>query len=116
MQQASTLPPFWNGLPDPNVLRWAAICAASVEWLCGQDEIPCPSWVHNDAHCLPEPWFDSPGAYKPQVRERLVHETPEPFAGRNIFCGNRVFANKYAFAADYQQFATAHSAATSALF
>ena len=98
--------------PDPHTLRWAAFCAAAVEWLCEQYGVLCPSWVHNDAYCLPEPWFDSPGAHKPHVRERLRQQTPEPFIRRNIFCGNRMFANKYEFAERYQQYMTANSAAT----
>ena len=101
--------------PDPHSFRWAAFCAASVEWLCEHYGMPCPSWVHHDAYCLPQPWFDSPGAHKPHVRERLVQQTPEPFTRRNIFCGNRVFANKYEFAEHYQQYVTAHSTATPVL-
>jgi hypothetical protein len=75
----------------------------------------CPSWVHHDASCLPEPWIDSTGAHKPQVRERFLQQTPEPFTRRNLFCGNRVFANTYAFAEHYQQFALVTSAATPVL-
>jgi len=101
--------------PDTHTLRWAAFCAASVEWLCEHYEVPCPSWVHNDAYCLPKPWFDSPGAHKPQVRERFLQQTPEPFTRRNIFCGNRMFANKYEFAEHYQQFALVNSTATPVL-
>ena len=29
------------------------------------------------------------------MRERLMRETPEPFARRNILCGNRLYQNKY---------------------
>ncbi len=75
--------------------RWAAFCAASVEWLCERYNVPCPSWVHNPIFHLAEPWFDSPGAHKPEVRKWLIEETPEPFTRRNIFCGDRMFANKY---------------------
>ncbi len=101
--------------PDPHTLQWAPFCAASVEWLCEHYRVPCPSWVQNDTYCLPEPWFDSPGAHKPQVRERLLQQTPEPFTRRNIFCGNRMFANKYEFAEHYQQLPLVTSAATPAL-
>ena len=75
--------------------RWAVFCAASVKWLCQKYNVPCPSWVHNPIFYLPEPWFDSPGAHKPEVRARLTQKTPEPFTSRNIFCGDWVFANKY---------------------
>lgn len=79
-------------------LRWAVFCAASVEWLCEKYEIACPTWVQNPMYVLPEPWFDSPGAHKPEVRERLIQQTPEPFTRRNIYCGNRMFNNKYEYA------------------
>jgi len=102
--------------PGIDALRWAAFCAASVEWLCGRYGIACPSWVHDSVYCLPEPWFDSPGAHKPQVRARLLHQTPEPFSRRNVYCGNRMFANKYEFAEHYQRrHAPATTTATSAL-
>lgn len=81
--------------PTADMLRWAAFCTASVEWLCQEYKVSCPQWVSHCTYCLPEPWFDSPGAYKPQVRERLIKQTPEPFTRRNIYCGNRMFANKY---------------------
>jgi len=97
--------------PGTDALRWAAFCAASVEWLCGRYGVPCPSWVHTPTYSLPEPWFDSPGAHKPQVRQRLLQQTPEPFSRRNIYCGNRVFANKYEFTEHYKEKATAPSPA-----
>ncbi len=98
-----------------DALYWAAFCAASVEWLCARYEIPCPAWVYNPSYSLPEPWFDSPGAHKPQVRERLIQQTPEPFARRNVYCGNRVFANKYDFAKQYQQHAITTASVTPTL-
>jgi len=82
-------------LPSTDELRWAVFCAASVEWLCERYAVPCPVWVNNPTYYLPEPWFDSVGAHKPEVRQRLIEQTPEPFTRRNIFCGNRMFANKY---------------------
>lgn len=91
-------------LPDNETLRWAVFCAASVEYLCERYSVPCPPWVHNPTYSLPKPWFDSPGAYKPQVRSRLIQQTPEPFTRRNIYCGNRMFANKYELAEQYKQF------------
>jgi hypothetical protein len=33
----------------------------------------------------------------PRVQEKLRRTTPEPFAKRNIFCGDRVFNNKYEY-------------------
>lgn len=81
--------------------RWAAFCAASVEWLCEKYGVNCPTWVQNPCYSLTQPWFDSPGAHKPHVRERLIQQTPEPFTRRNIYCGNRMFRNKYEFAEEY---------------
>jgi len=83
--------------------RWVVFCAASVEYLCECYGVPCPSWVYNSAYCLPEAWFDSPMAHKPQVRERLIQQTPEPFTKRNIYCGNRMFANKYELAEQHRR-------------
>lgn len=99
--------------PGIDELHWAAFCAASVEWLCARYDIPCPAWVYHAAYSLPEPWFDSPGAHKLQVRQRLIQQTPEPFARRNVYCGNRIFANKHDFARDYKQLATTMSTAPS---
>ena len=75
--------------------RWAAFIAASVEWLCQKYEIVCPQWVYSPAYILSETWWCSPGTHKPQVRERLIATTPEPFVRRNIYCGNRMYNNKY---------------------
>ena len=93
---------------DPDVC-WATFCAASVEWLCERYGIACPSWVENPIYALPEPWYDSPAAHKRQVRERLRSQTPAPFARRNVYSGDRMFANKYEFAANYQGHTAAHS-------
>lgn len=75
--------------------RWAAFCAASVEYLCQLYNIPCPEWVQDSKYVLEESWFYSLGAHKPEIRERLKQDTPEVFTKRNIFCGNRIFMNKY---------------------
>lgn len=88
-------------VPDEVTLeyhQWAVFCAATVEYLCKQHNIPCPDWVFNSNYALAEPWFMGLGAQKPQVQTRLRLETPEQFARRNIYCGNRMFANKYELA------------------
>lgn len=84
----------------PELWRWAVFCAASVEWLCASNAIPCPTWVKDTNYHLADPWFDfdSPGSAKPHVRAYLMATTPEPFHRRNIFCGNHMFASKYDFA------------------
>ncbi|MDQ2715662.1 MAG: hypothetical protein M3Z08_12200 [Chloroflexota bacterium] len=83
--------------------RWAVFCAASVEWLCERAGIPCPSWALDPLYTLPEPWFDTPYANKPHVRTHLIEKTPEPFKKRNIYCGNRMFANKYELAEQFRR-------------
>lgn len=82
-----------DATPDMN--KWAVFCAASVEYLCDRYNIPCPEWVNEPTYTLAEPWYDSPGAEKPQVRERLERKTPFAWTKRNIYCGDRVFWNKY---------------------
>ena len=84
-------------------LRWATFCVASVEWLCERYNVPCPLWVRNPTFRLTEPWFDSPGADRLEMRQRLIRQTPEPFTRRNIFCGNRMFDNKYEFVERYRR-------------
>ncbi len=75
--------------------RWAAFCAASVEFLCERYGIACPDWVHDPSYTLETPWWRTRQAHDPSMRTRLVHMTPAPFARRNIFCSNRLFQNKY---------------------
>jgi hypothetical protein len=77
--------------------QWAAFCAASVEYLCQEASIAIPSWVQNPFYTLSleEAFYTSPLAYKQRVRARLEQEAPEPFKKRNVFCSQRVYANKY---------------------
>jgi hypothetical protein len=71
---------------------WAAFCAASVRWFCATYEVLCPSWVNNPRYVLPEPWYMStPPVLWPHIRET----TAEEFVQHNIFCGNRLYTNKY---------------------
>ncbi len=83
--------------------RWAAFCAASVEWLCRRYGVTCPSWVYDPIYCLSEPWFDAPHQNIPQVREWLITHTPESFTRRNVYCGDRMFENKYELAERYRR-------------
>jgi hypothetical protein len=75
--------------------RWAAFCAASVEFLCERYDILCPQWVNDPIYTLSEPWYHTPLLDKKLLCERLQKDSPVPFAKRNIFCGNRLFQNKY---------------------
>lgn len=76
--------------------RWAAFCAASVEYLCEKYQLACPDWVHAPKFGrLDAPWFFSPAAaYNPRVKARFELETPDLFARRNVYCGQRVYLNK----------------------
>jgi hypothetical protein len=62
-------------LPEPpgtDALRWAAFCAASVEWLCERYEMPCPSWMRLNVP-RPLPSFFMIIVYRPsKCREVLV--------------------------------------------
>lgn len=75
--------------------RWAAFIAASVEWLCERYQEPCPQWVHDPRYVLPELWWYGIGPGARSQRRWLIAHTPEPFTRRNIYCGNRMYENKY---------------------
>lgn len=82
-------------LPDPcstELFQWATFCAASVEWFCSTYHVPCPSWVDDPVYYLSDPWFTRQGE---KIRPWLLENTPQEFSKRNIFCGNRMFLNKY---------------------
>jgi hypothetical protein len=84
--------------PTEEQYRWAVFCIASVEYLCDRYHVLCPTWIQSaDVH-LTIPWFHRFHPDQPDVQLRLRATTPEPFARRNIFCGDRVFANKYEWA------------------
>lgn len=70
-------------------LRWAALLAAAVDWLCAQARLPSPPWTSRPEYRLPEPWFLYPGW---RLRAWQLAETPVPFRMRNIFGGDRILA------------------------
>jgi len=72
--------------------QWAVFCAAAVEWFCHTYMVPCPSWVQNPKYMLSEPWFFH---VNERAKARLLQTTPQEFQRRNIFCGDRCFANKW---------------------
>ncbi len=82
---------------SPEQFQWAVFCAASVEYLCEKYDLLCPEWALDSRYSLEVPWYYTIGADLPQVQEKLRQTTPEPFTKRNIFCGNRVFNNKYEY-------------------
>ena len=72
--------------------RWAVFCAASVVWFCNKYGVACPDWANSPKYALPEPWFlDHPE----RMHLRLIATTPREFSERNIYCGGRVYANKW---------------------
>lgn len=75
--------------------QWAAFCAASVEFLCDCYGISCPVWAYDPYYILTAPWWHTKRIHDTALKERLMQSTPIPFARRNIFCGNRLFQNKY---------------------
>jgi hypothetical protein len=79
----------------PEQFRRAVFCAGSVEYLCKKYEVPCPEWALHPRYTLAEPWYYALGADLPQVQEKLRQTTPEEFARRNIYCGDRTYRNKY---------------------
>lgn len=83
--------------------RWRAFCAASVEFLCDRYGVPCPEWVYDSSYILTAPWWHTRHPHKSTIRARLLQTTPEPFARRNIFCGNRLYQNKYELTAWVQE-------------
>ena len=85
-------------IPDnltPELQKWAAFIASSVEWFCNEYGLPCPNWVYDPLYNLTEPWFYSIGVQREEIRQQLISETPQSFALRNIYCGKDVYANKY---------------------
>lgn len=79
------------------LFRWAVFCAASVEYLCGLYDLACPAWALAAHFALDEPWYCAIGADLPQVQAKLRQTTPDPFKRRNVFCGERVYHNKYEY-------------------
>ena len=71
----------------PDLQKWAAFCAAMVEWLCWQDGLAFPGWTNQDTYNLQEPWFLYKGW---RLRAWQLATTPAPFKMRNIFGGDRM--------------------------
>ncbi|HEX5417436.1 MAG TPA: hypothetical protein VFZ25_17365 [Chloroflexota bacterium] len=72
-----------------DTLRWAALLAATVDYLCKQEGLASPAWTNRPEYQLPEPWFLYPGW---RLRAWQLAETPVPFRMRNIFGGDRILA------------------------
>ncbi len=77
--------------PSTETQRWAAFCAAMVEWLCWQEGLPFPEWTSQECYILSDPWF----FYEDwNSRAWLLATTPAPFKMRNIYGGDRMFLRK----------------------
>lgn len=74
---------------EPDLDRWAAFCAAMVEWLCWQDQLAFPAWTGSPEFGLKEPWFLYPGS---ALRPWQLANTPAAFKLRNIFGGDQMLA------------------------
>ncbi len=88
------------GKPDrdtAHIRHWAAFCAASVEFLCDRYGVPCPEWVYEPCYTLSTPWYGDNivNLADTVVLQHRIKATPPPFARRNVFCGNRLYQNKY---------------------
>ena len=77
--------------------HWGAFCAASVEFLCDRYGVLCPQWVLEPDYVLSTPWYGDNivNLADTAVLQHRMKTSPIPFARRNIFCGNRLFQNKY---------------------
>ncbi len=77
--------------------HWAAFCAASVEFLCGRYGVLCPEWVQEPDYILSTPWYGDNivNLADTVVLQQRMKTSPAPFARRNVFCGNRLYQNKY---------------------
>jgi hypothetical protein len=73
--------------PTPEIQRWAAFCAAMVEWLCWQDGLSFPEWTKQESYRLKQLWFLYKGW---RLRAWQLATTPTPFRMRNIFGGDRM--------------------------
>ncbi len=84
--------------------HWGAFCAASVEFLCDRYGVACPEWVYLPRYTLTTPWYgETRDAIQKSVLQYLIETAPVPFARRNVFCGNRLFQNKYEMSAWVQE-------------
>jgi hypothetical protein len=70
-------------------LRYEALLAASVDFLCVEAGLRTPKWALSPSYRLPRPWFLYDGW---RLRAWQLAETPVPFRMRNIFGGDRILS------------------------
>lgn len=82
--------------PTPEQERWAAWCAASVEFLCERAGLDVPAWALDARYTLAEPWYVDEVEGEEEEAE-LREETPPAFARRLIYCESNPYRNKYEY-------------------
>lgn len=82
--------PIRTSEQDPN-RRWAALFAATIDWLCwtAEPRIESPAWLTDPIYVLPTPWFVLDG---PTLHTWQLVESPTPFRMRRIFTDASVVA------------------------
>jgi hypothetical protein len=82
--------PIATAEDDPE-RRWAALFAATVDWLCwiAVPRVEAPLWLADQVYVLPTPWF--------VVEGRALHtwqlvESPAPFRMRRIYTDSSIIA------------------------
>jgi hypothetical protein len=75
--------PIRTNSRDPN-RRWAALFAASVDWLCWTSEprVERPAWLADDVYVLPAPWYVTDSR---ALRAWQLAQSPTPFRMRRIY-------------------------------
>ncbi|GHO59265.1 hypothetical protein [Ktedonobacter robiniae] len=78
-------------------LRWAVFFAASAEYHANKYNLQIPEWCQDSMYTeVKEEWVMSVRPSPSEaIRERYKNTSPEEFRRRKIYCGSRVFANKY---------------------
>lgn len=80
--------------PTEESHKWTAFCAGAAEYLADRYDLACPTWAHNAAYSLAEPFYIVPNANQAML-EDFRETTPIAFKKRNVFCGDRVFSNQH---------------------
>ena len=73
--------------PNPDLQRWAAFFAATVDQLSAESQQDPPSWTARSEYRLAKPWFLVSGW---ALRAEQLIKTPVPFRMRNIFGGENL--------------------------